>query len=96
MDVAGTDAMDTLTLSSKGQLVIPVALRRRLGLAAGAKLHVSEEAGRIMLSPVHRVVPTDVAATAGMLKARPGSTLRRLENFDPASLLRKTERASGP
>lgn len=87
--------MGTLTLSSKGQLVIPVALRRRLGLAAGAELHVAEEAGRIVLSPVHHVAPTDVAATAGMLKAPPGSATRRLQDFDPASLLRKPVRASG-
>jgi antitoxin PrlF len=88
--------METLTLSSKGQLVIPAAMRRRLGLAAGAALHVSEESGRIVLSPVRRVGASDVDASAGMLKAKPSGSPRRLEDFDAASLLKpapKTRRA---
>jgi AbrB family looped-hinge helix DNA binding protein len=85
--------MDTLTLSSKGQLVIPAAMRRRLGLSAGAALQVSEESGRIVLSPVRRVGTSDVDASAGMLKARPSGKPRRLEDFDPASLLTRAAKA---
>jgi len=44
----------TTTLSSKGQLVIPLEIRRRLGLEAGAKLRCELEDDRIVLEPEHR------------------------------------------
>ena len=40
-----------LTLSSKGQLVIPVHLRRLLGLGAGDRLALSVEADGFYLRP---------------------------------------------
>jgi len=43
--------MPTTTLSSKGQLVIPLGIRRRLGLGAGAKLRCELDGGRIVLEP---------------------------------------------
>ncbi|MBI2217043.1 MAG: AbrB/MazE/SpoVT family DNA-binding domain-containing protein [Candidatus Rokubacteria bacterium] len=43
--------MTTTTLSSKGQLVIPTALRRALHLKPGARLRVSVERGRLVLEP---------------------------------------------
>lgn len=39
-------------LSSKGQLVIPKAVREALGLRRGAQFHVRLEAGKIVLEPV--------------------------------------------
>jgi AbrB family looped-hinge helix DNA binding protein len=39
------------TLSSKGQIVLPSAVRRKLGLVPGATLDVALEAGRIVLAP---------------------------------------------
>lgn len=39
------------TLSSKGQVVIPLGIRKRLGLAAGAVISVELEGGRIILEP---------------------------------------------
>jgi AbrB family looped-hinge helix DNA binding protein len=41
----------TTTLSSKGQIVLPSAARRRLGLLPGASFKCSVEGGRIILSP---------------------------------------------
>ena len=38
-------------LSSKGQLVIPKAVREALGLRAGAQFHVRIAEGRIVLEP---------------------------------------------
>ena len=41
------------TVTSKGQLVIPVELRRRNGIKAGTKIHfLEDELGRIVLQPV--------------------------------------------
>ena len=39
-------------LSSKGQLVIPKAVRQALGLRTGARLHVRIVEGKILLEPV--------------------------------------------
>ena len=79
--------MTTLRVLSKGRIVLPAALRRRLGLSAGTRLEVLEEPDGVRLR-VQRAVPaTDVAALAGMVEAPSGGTPRRLEDFDPSSLL---------
>ena len=46
--------MPTTTLSTKGQLVIPLDLRRKLGLGAGDRLVCAIEGGKIVLSPESR------------------------------------------
>jgi AbrB family looped-hinge helix DNA binding protein len=38
-------------VSTKGQIVLPVRLRRRLGIRAGDPLNASIESGRIVLTP---------------------------------------------
>lgn len=79
--------MPTLLVSSKGQIVLPAATRRRLGLGAGARLEVTEEADGVRLRVVRAVPRTDVASLAGMLKAPARGVARRLEDFDPAALV---------
>jgi AbrB family looped-hinge helix DNA binding protein len=49
-------------LSSKGQLVIPKAIRLALGLQAGARFHVWPAEGKIILEPV---VSSPIAALRG-------------------------------
>jgi AbrB family looped-hinge helix DNA binding protein len=46
--------METLftMASSKGQIVIPAALRQKLGIKAGTRLAVTREEGRLILQPV--------------------------------------------
>ena len=41
----------TTTLSSKGQVVIPLEIRKRLGLPEGAVISCEIEDGRIILDP---------------------------------------------
>ena len=78
--------MPSVLVSSKGQVVLPAALRRRLGLNAGARLDITEEPDGLRLR-VQRAVPAAGAALlAGMVKAPSSGRLRRLEDFDPASL----------
>ncbi len=80
--------MSTLLVSSKGQIVLPAALRRRLGMVAGARLEVLEEADGLKLRTVRPVAQqTDVAALAGMVKAPARGVPRRLQDFDPAAML---------
>jgi AbrB family looped-hinge helix DNA binding protein len=40
------------TLTSKGQLVIPAELRRRLGMRKGTRVAITEENGRLILQPI--------------------------------------------
>jgi len=40
------------TLSSKGQLVIPVSYRKRHGLSAGSQIRMVEDGERLILEPV--------------------------------------------
>lgn len=46
--------METVTLSSKYQLVIPRMIRRRLKIEAGQKFQVIEFEGRIELIPLKK------------------------------------------
>ncbi|MDR2174194.1 MAG: AbrB/MazE/SpoVT family DNA-binding domain-containing protein [Burkholderiales bacterium] len=43
--------METVTLSTKGQLVIPASVRGALHLQAGNRLNVSIQDGNIVLKP---------------------------------------------
>ena len=82
--------MPTLLVSSKGQIVLPAALRRRLGMGAGARIDVLEEADGLKLRVVRAVETANVAEMAGMVKAPARGVSRRLEDFDPAALLARS------
>jgi AbrB family looped-hinge helix DNA binding protein len=88
--------MDTVSVSSKGQIVLPAALRRRLGMGAGARIEVLEEADGLKLRVVRAVGTSELTTLAGLVKARSRGAPRRLEDFDPASLLaRKASHTKG-
>lgn len=44
------------TITSKKQLTLPAALFRKLGLKEGQKVMVSEENGRLVLTPAEAIV----------------------------------------
>lgn len=44
-------------VSSKGQVVIPKAIRDRLGLAEGSEVEFAESDGKVTLAPVRKVDP---------------------------------------
>ncbi len=79
--------MPTLVVSSKGQIVLPAALRRRLGMGAGARIEVLEESDGLKLRVIRAVSTAELTGMAGMVKAPAHGVPRRLEDFDPASLL---------
>jgi antitoxin PrlF len=85
--------MSTLLVSSKGQIVLPAALRRRLGMGAGARIEVLEESDGLKLRVVRSVATADLTGMAGMVKAPARGVPRRLEDFDPASLLTRSRRS---
>ena len=84
--------MSTLLVSSKGQIVLPAALRRRLGMGAGARIEVLEESDGLKLRVVRAVATADVTGMAGMVKAKARGVPRRLEDFDPPALLTRSRR----
>jgi len=49
----------------KGQVLIPVALRRKYGIKPGTRIEVYEENGRIILQPITR---EHIRRVRGMLK----------------------------
>jgi AbrB family looped-hinge helix DNA binding protein len=84
--------MSTLLVSSKGQIVLPAALRRRLGMGAGARIEVLEESDGLKLRVVRSVATADMTEMAGMVKAPPRGVPRHLEDFNPASMLNRSRR----
>jgi AbrB family looped-hinge helix DNA binding protein len=59
--------MSVTQLTPKGQILVPKHLRRKLGLKPGGKVHLDEEDGRLVLTPV----PADpIEAATGFLKGR--------------------------
>lgn len=52
----------TITLSTKGQIVLPAYLRRLLGLRPRAKLEIEEREGGLFIRPAvraHAIVPIE-------------------------------------
>ena len=72
---------------------MPAALRRRLGVGAGARLEVLEESDGLKLRVVRSVATVDISGMAGMVKAPARGAPRRLGDFDPASLLTRSQRS---
>lgn len=66
--------METVRLSSKGQIVIPKVIRDQLHLQAGAEFFVSASALGVSLVPVQAFPVTAPAALRGVL-AKPGRKL---------------------
>jgi len=81
--------MTVITLSGKGQLVLPATVRRRFGLVAGSRLELTEEADGLRLSVPHRSSTQNVESGYGLIALRPSGQPRRLADFDAASLLAK-------
>jgi len=84
--------MLTVTVSEKGQVVIPVEIRRRLGIAPGCQLDFSLEGHVIRAEVKRQVVPTNAEDGFGMLVCKqPGK--RRLADFDVALAMRNAKDA---
>ena len=61
--------MNTALVSSRGRLVIPLAIRRRLGLKPGTRVVFVEEGERIIFQPVTREY---IDSFCGVFKQKPG------------------------
>jgi len=65
------------TVTSKGQLVIPSKLRRRLGIRKGTQVAFLEEDHRIVLQPL---TPAFIRSLRGSLKGEPSALRLLLED----------------
>jgi AbrB family looped-hinge helix DNA binding protein len=81
--------MATMTVSSKGQMVLPANIRRRLGLMAGTQMEVIEEADGVRLVVARPIKTADIASCAGMVTAPKKGKARSLSDFNPAQMLSK-------
>jgi AbrB family looped-hinge helix DNA binding protein len=79
--------MSTVTVSDKGQVVIPVAIRQRLGIEPGSKLDFELEGDSIRVRILRTIKQTRPEDGFGLLRCdRPG--VRNLSNFDVATAMR--------
>ncbi len=81
--------MAIMTVSSKGQVVLPADIRRRLGLMAGTQMEIIEEPDGVRLVVARPIKAASIAACAGMVTAPSKGKARNLSDFDPASLAAK-------
>lgn len=82
--------MTTVTVSDKGQVVIPAAIRRGLGIKAGTELDFELDGSGIRINLRHSVPPADIESGYGMLRAKPAGKQRKLEDFDAAQAMRRS------
>ena len=82
--------MAAVTLSEKGQIVIPLEIRERYKLTAGTQVEFAGEGGAIRLVVRRRVTPAVPAAGFGLVRANPArkGVGRKLSDFDVTTLVR--------
>ena len=82
--------MLVVTVSDKGQVVIPAEIRRRLGITPGCQLDFSLDGNVIHAQVKRQVVQTSAQDGFGMLVCkRPGK--RRLADFVVAHAMREAK-----
>ena len=84
--------MTTMSISSKGQIVLPAKIRKRLGLMAGSQLDIIEEQDSLRLVPSHPIKTATVKSCAGMVTAPKTGKPRHLAEFDVATILARNKK----
>jgi AbrB family looped-hinge helix DNA binding protein len=81
-------ARDVLTVSAKGQVVIPQAIRIELGITPGSEVEVHREGSAVMIRLKHARPVSRLEDGFGMLKY---VGRQKLEDFDIGTEMRKRE-----
>jgi AbrB family looped-hinge helix DNA binding protein len=68
--------MDTASVTSKGQLVIPARLRRKYGIEPGTKVRFLERDHEILLQPVTKEY---IRSLCGLLESKTSATQELLK-----------------
>lgn len=79
--------MTTVTVSDKGQIVIPAAMRRRLGIVSGTRLEFTEDGADLRVR-VQRTRPDGATVADGYGMLRYDGPAHRLADFDVAGAMR--------
>jgi len=79
--------MKIVTVSEKGQVVIPAEIRRQLGITPGCQLNFILDGNTIRVELKRSVRPTRPEEGYGMLVCRRAEQ-RRLSDFDVAQAMR--------
>ena len=78
-------SVEMLTVSTKGQVVIPSAMRKKIGIEAGTQLAAYMAGDVLMLKPVH--VPTDNDFLIWLDEARQWASDAGYEPSDVAEII---------
>lgn len=76
--------MTTVTISSKGQIVIPKRFREMLGLTTGTKLKVFQENKKIILVAEPEVKPSELFVSASPHSV--GEAMNKSRKIDEAKI----------
>lgn len=82
--------MSTVTVSEKGQVVIPATIRRRLGIQPGSKLDFELEGDSIRIRLLRSIPPSRVEDGYGLLRCDLSGE-RQLADFDVADAMRERD-----
>jgi len=83
----------TTTVSTKGQVILPKAIRQRRNWAPGTRLVVEETADGVLLKAAPAFAPTRPEDVAGMLAYRgPPKTLAEMDAAITAEVRRRRAR----
>ena len=82
--------VQVITMSTKGQIVLPSEMRDALSLGAGSKLAVFYEDGTIMLKPI--VVPSPDDFRESLMKAQKWASEVGYVESDVASLIKEVRK----
>lgn len=86
--------MSCVTVSNKGQVVIPAELRKQLGILPGSQVQVAVVNDKIEISLLHPAGQSSHDAGFGMLKY--AGPPRRLAEMDVAELMRRAKQTDTP
>lgn len=83
----------TTTVSTKGQVILPKAVRERRKWAPGTRLVVEETEDGVLLKPAPRFAPTRHEDVAGMLAyTGPAKTIEEMDEAIAAEVRRRHAR----
>lgn len=67
--------MNTTIVTTKGQIVIPIEIRKKYGIIVGTKIRFDEQDGEIKLIPITEAI---IQKNIGLLKSK-GKLLKALQ-----------------
>jgi AbrB family looped-hinge helix DNA binding protein len=82
--------MQTVTVSEQGQVVLPLDIRKQLGITAGSQLNLILENTGLRVEVKNRIQPTRTEDGYGLLVCKQSGE-RHLSEFDVAQAMRDTQ-----